>query len=482
MIAFSRHYLIRLKAVFTEPYAFSVFLLTGAASLMHWPGLIDTSRVIAPMFGTDSGMNEAALMLLWVFVWPMLAGGAAGGSVAGGGRDAMALRPLPALPVSMRTRVLAEAALIFTFVLIFRIPAVLLGESFYQTLYLPGLLDAREKAMDAFIDRSLLGSLMMLPAVLIWTAPSRNAQVYFLVRPVILILAMVAAMCLGLYATAPLCVLTSVVLSAIVLWGIGREFSMPHFFDSGIEPAHRRWRPALHPHKRLRRDFWVRPLPVLCLLLLLEIVLMAIERAVGLGEWGLYMGSCFVYGFAFSLVALRPMGLYFVETALSGRTGSPRGGDVGRAWITLPVRREAMTRAVYLHGLITGTLIWLLIMLAGCMFTYFRTGEFALKDSDGDSMLKFFLPFCALVLCLAGGLTNMAVGDMTRALISLGTAVAILFGHIGLLIAKASTLEKACVLGFLALLGGAPALVHLRANRDVDDSKAPIPLEPDQGA
>jgi hypothetical protein len=235
----------------------------------------------------------------------------------------------------------------------------------------------------------------------------------------------------------------------------------------------------MHPEKRLRRDFWVKPLPVLGLLLLAEIVLMVIERTIGLGEWGLYIASCFVFGFVFSLVALRPMGMYFAEPALSGKAGSPRSGDAGRAWITLPVRKEAMTRAIYVHGLITGTMIWMLIMLAGCIFTWFRTGEFALKDADGDSLLKFFVPFCALIFCLAGGITNMAMGDMTRAMLSLGAAVAILFGHIALLIAKASVLEKTCVLAALAVLGGAPALVHLRANRDLDDSKAPIPLKPD---
>ncbi|MBU0755714.1 MAG: hypothetical protein KJ645_11285, partial [Planctomycetes bacterium] len=248
---------------------------------------------------------------------------------------------------------------------------------------------------------------------------------------------------------------------------INREFHFPKLWDSGNQPAESRYRPGLDPEARLRRDFWFRPLPLVGIFLLIEAGIVVIDQIITFPDFGFYICSSLVFGFMLSFVVLRPMGVHFFETALGGRTGSPRSGDWGRAWMVLPVRRESMTRAIYLHSLIAATLLWIGILGVNCLDTCLETGLFALRDTDGDSAFPYLFPYVALVPCVAGAVTCVAVGDMFRAFIAIAAAVAFFIGHIALLILKTPTAVHAGVLIALALVGGGPALRYLRRSKGV---------------
>lgn len=472
MIGFFRHYRIRFLAVLSDPYMLFVFLFTALASLLYWPGLMEPVSLEGLIPSGREGMNDAFILVIWLFSWPIMVGNSAGGTVAGGGREALALRPMPSLPVGLRTRMLAEACLVITFVFAVRVPSFFAGEMVHVSFYLPGLLDAKETAFHAFVMRSFYGTLIMLPVILIWTAPARTPQVYFIYRPALMIAAVFIAMELGFLATPVACIMTSGVLTAAAFFLATKEFNGPRLWKPSKGPVETRWRPGRDPEKQLRRDFWLRPLPWLALFILLEIGLFLVDRVVRFPDMGLYLCSSLVFGFMLSFVAMRPMALYFIDMGLIGRKSSGKDSDAGRGWVILPVRKEAVTRGIYVHGLIMGAVLWTLGIVAFMTYAWLETGEFRFVDEYGDSLAKYMAPYIVLVPCLAGGLVNTAVGDWSRGGLTLASTIAIFISHTALLITKAPLAFHVSVLVFLALLGGAPAWAHLRAN--VMKTTAPV--------
>jgi hypothetical protein len=463
MIGFLRHYRIRLLAVLSDPYALFVFLFTALASLLYWPGLMEPAALDGLLPSDGEGLNEAFILIIWLFSWPIMVGNTAGGTVAAGGREALAQRPMPSLPVGTRTRMLAEACLVLTFVFIVRMPSYFAGEMVHVSFYLPGLLDAKETAFDAFVARTFYGTLVMLPVILVWTAPAQSPQVYFLVRPTVMIAAIFTALELGLLATPSSCIVTCGVLTAAAILLTTREFTAPRVRKRSRGSAQTRWRPGMDPEIRLRRDFWLRPLPWIAFFLALELFLFLFDSVVGFPEWGLYFCSSLVFGFMLSFVAMRPMALYFIDMGLVGNKRSGRDSDAGRGWVILPVRREAVTRGIYVHGLVMGTLIWGLCLLSFMTYAWLKTGEFRIVDEDGDSLAKYMAPYIVLVPCLAGGLVNAAAGDWTRGGLTLASTIAIFISHTALLVTKAPPALHVGVLVLLVLLGGAPAWTHMRS-------------------
>lgn len=469
MRGFFIHYLMRLKWSLKDPYTLGALLFTGVLSLLYWPGPVDPADVKFSFISEEEGLSSVCLVIIWVFVWPMLAGSVAGGSVAARGRDAFAQRPVPSLPVGARARVLAEAMLILTFVFVLRIPSFTLGESVHCNFYLPGLIEPQEHLRAAFILRSLYGTLIMFPAVLVWTAPSRSIHLYFMVRPLALIALMLLAMKLGCLATPLGCILTCIVLSAAILLTMDLEFHPPRMLKPSNGSPEARWRPGRDPESQLRRDRWLKPLPAVALFLALEALVIAIDQVVVLPEYGFYFMSVFVISFLFSLVALKPFGCnLFAVGIIIASSGSSRTSDFLRAWSILPVRIEAVLRSVYCHGFLIGLGIWVLAVTVEPLSSWLKTGELQFEGFGDNHAGRYILPMITLVPCLPAGLVAAATGDRLRGFLSVGAGIAILVGHHAFLMLGLAPAIHLGLLILFALVGGVPALTHLRAPRTVD--------------
>lgn len=466
--SFFKHFLIRLMAVFTSPSMFAYFFLTAISSLLYWPGLVDPEQFgFSLEFDRKGGGSESVLVFMWIVCWPMLVGSVAGGGVTGNGKEALAVRPLPSLPVGTRVRALAETLLIVLFALAVRIPCLIWGEEVYQSFYLPGLLDSNCMARDAFLDRSIMGTFIMLPAILCWTAPAPGPRFYFIVRPLALVLMYLIAMPMGLLATPMSCILTCTGISALILFSVGREFHPPRWWGKAPTPAHVRYRTGCNPEKRLRRDLWTRPLFMFWVLMSVEAVLLILDSFEVFPDLGFYMASSIVFGFIFSFVVLRPLGVYMIDAAVVGKTGSPANDDYHRTWMVLPVRREAMTRGIFFHGIIAGLVLWGAVLAVNLVNSWLTTGEARLMDMDGDSANRYLLYFVAVVPCIAGGLVSFAVGSIFRGIFNTVLAGAVFFSHVTLLVKKAPPALHVTVVALLALMGVCSVLRFLKSSRDV---------------
>jgi hypothetical protein len=472
MNGFFKHAGIRFRATLRAPFALTVLLLSGLVSLFYWPGLAEPSGVGWP--GVDpSGLlgsiHGIVMMIFWMFMWPMLVANLAGGRTVGcaaGGRTYVA-RPMPALPVGPSSRALAEAAVVLTFVFMARLPGLFLGSWAHDLFSLPG-----EYAGDAayrlqFAGRSIAGALVMLPLLLIWAAPARTIEAQKL-RPLIWIGLLLAALKIGLLQTFAACAATSVVLSALALLLVRREydFVLPRRRPAGRPDS--RHRAYLHPERQLRRDQWLRPLPMASLLVAAELVLVTLHHAAVLPRLPFLLASIMVGSSSLSFVALRPMGSKLVVAGVWGAPGH-RAGDFARAWSVLPVRREALVRGVYLHAFIACTAIVAGILGVISLTRWLETGSGRFIQDDLDFMHEMLLPLATMIPCMASFVAAGSVGNRWRAYLGGGAFLLIVHLNIALLILGAPhVLRVGTVLG-LALAGSLPALVLLRSTGAAND-------------
>lgn len=463
MKSFFKHYLIRMGAVCADPYALGGLLLTALTSLMYWPGVVSPAMLESSVFSMDQGINDIFLMLLWIFIVPMLAGYLAGGRVAAWGKEALAMRAMPSLPVKPRTRILAETLVFLTFVFLVRLPSFIFGESVHHSFYLPGLMDAGAATREAFMERSLVGSCIMLPSIMLWVAPARSVHFYFMVRPMLLVAAYLAALYLGWMSSPLSCVIVGCGLGLVTIFLLGSEIKLPRLWNGRAASARAGYRACSNPESQLRRDFWARPLPALALLLLSQSILIALEYLGVFPELAFYFCSCLVFGFMFSVVALRPLGFYPGQAETEGT--STRAAQVlsnHAPWNYLPVRREGVIRGIFLHGWITGAFIWTGVIATNLVSSRLNSGEWILRDMDGDHAAKYLMPHVALIPCLAGGLTSMTAGAGFRAMVSVAAAISILGGNVALLIMKAPPVIHYGLIILASLVGCLPALRYLR--------------------
>jgi len=294
---FGRHYLIRLREVCTQPFPLAVCLFTGLTSLVYWPGLFDLSKL-----DLSAGRSELLLTILWIVFLPMLAGGLVGGSIDQGDKEALCRRPMPALPVSMKTRALAESLVILTFALVARLPVLIFGPGILRSFYFPALLDPRALEPSAYWTRFALGGAILFPSMLFWTAPARSPQVYFLMRPLLLISAFAAAGAAGLIARPFPCLAVCTALSALFLLSLDKELPVTRFRGRSTFLTAHLHRPARDPCPQLFRDFLFKPLRPALGLLAFEALLYAGVRFFSWPSLLFIAGSCFAFGFAVSLV------------------------------------------------------------------------------------------------------------------------------------------------------------------------------------
>jgi hypothetical protein len=159
---------------------------------------------------------------------------------------------------------------------------------------------------------------------------------------------------------------------------------------------------------------------------------------------------------AFAVVApicVAPLGISITH-------GDVFSGRYARAWAPLPLRPESVRRTVYVHALLTTTLVWLLFLAHSLV-----VASLGLRGWGWP----WTLPLGLVIPCAAGFLLCGAVGDRRRGFLSAATLATFLPVHLvtltgvwkDILGLSSGKLDLGVLLA-LALLGGVPPLVHLR--------------------
>ncbi len=462
MRAIIKHWVIQLKLTASSTFAAIVLLLCAVTSLFFWPGIIDSSGAIKGVSLGGDSLSGAAIYLLWVVTWSMMAGFVVPGQVLGGKPfEVFATRALPTLPIGPRARVVAEVLVVLTFIIAVRGLVLIAGTFPGVSLVLHEDPGGQSAFRTRFLIDSAMGMLLVLPALLIWASPARNIH-FWLVKPLILLCLLLVSMKLGFLAEPLRLTATSIGLSILCLWSVNREPTLPRLWNRSAGSSKARWRRGIPPMVRLRRDLWLKPLPLATVIVAVEALLIALNQFVDLTSNHIfYAASSLNIGMGFSFIAFRPMANNLIAVGLSVASAS-RPSDFRGAWAVLPVRPESVMRGVYLHGLATGFFLWLTALGTNLANTWLKTGVFRFEDFDGDPGGRLLVPLVAAVPCLAGGLTSAAAGDGVRGWICLVSGMGVFVGNMVCLGTKVPWPSHAALLLLLAAAGGIPPLVHLR--------------------
>jgi hypothetical protein len=351
----------------------------------------------------------------------------------------------------MRTRAFAEAL----------VPLVIVGALWLLFLV---LVEGLSIKVGWFALAWLTGALPVFPVLLLFVAPAPSTQLY-LWRPLVPIALLFVPLRLGLLENPSTVVATCLPLTAVSLLLVDWTPSLPRLGARAVPPPEARRRVGRSPETQLRRDFWLRPFPAAAALLSVQALLVGVDQFAVLPRYGFFFASLLVFSFSLSLVAMRPLGLDLIASSLAGKSGL-RLGDFGRAWSVLPVRREAVARGVYVHGMITGVAIGTLFLGANLLTTWLRTGEPRFIDASRAPGPEFFLPFAAAIPCLAGALTAGAMGDRVRGILSLTSMFVVFVSHVACLILQVSPPLHGWILIVIAMVGGLPPLIHALSPRE----------------
>jgi len=459
MRAIAIHLRSRLLALLGEPFSLAFLLFSCGISLFYWPGTTDSWVLVDAAGGDLRALEAVGVMLLWCYTWPLMATVPVGGSVTGTFRgDVMTVRAMPALPIGMRSRAVAEALLVVLVVFIVRLPFFFFEGAPFPNLNVSWETSQLGGLQERFVLQSVAGTGLIFAFLVAWTAPARTLGIYW-ARPFLMIALLYGAFSIGLLNTTAGCVAAGALLTIACLATLDVEISLPRIAVGSSEPAAARWRPARHPLVQLRRDFWLQPLRVAALLLSLEVVFLAFGMVIELPEYGLYFATSLVFGLLFSFVVLRPLGCLVFSAGFED-------GGFPAAWTVLPVAKHTVMRGVYLHGLISSIGLWIAIMGINALSTWIDSGQPGITDLDGDPAWRLLGPLAAIAPCLAGGVTAAAAGDGKRGLLSLAAMLTILLGHFACLILDVSLAIELCAVILLAAIGALPPLVHLRGRME----------------
>jgi hypothetical protein len=462
-----RHYWIRLRMVAQDPVALSMLALAGLASLLP------THRISIRMLDRNAEAAAIAiaisLQLLLLLVWVPLAALPVAGTRSRSVRSTASGRVLPALPIGPRSRALAEALAALTLVLLARTPALLLygtdiGRFGLRNQFFGDGFSGFSLFCAVFLRESLLFALFALPLLIAWCAIPRLDGAG-LARTTLLTMIVTGATLAGL-ASRPLWALAfSAVLSTMALLGL--EWNLPGRRAAGprstapVAPMVIPWRPSPGPLGQFRRDQLFGPLfrPGVYRAVGVAIPLaLAFQAATGGRRAGMGMAlTAFLLLLSANLLVF-PIGVRLVPSSGVG-AASLFSGHFSDAWAALPVRREQVLRAVYAHAWVVSCLV----CLCFC--------SIVMSNRGASSALLFELPglplTAAFVLCAAAG-------DRPRGSLALGCLLAFQFVipvmsmavyAVGLRDASPSGLALYLPGYILALIGGLPPLIHLRAPR-----------------
>jgi len=406
------HLRVRLGVVFRRPAVLVVLILVGLAGLYYWPGLSGPDGGGWDPRGILLDSEERAvnlfMALLWMLGWPVLPVLLVSGRSTGRpGRDNFGLKAHPELPVGPRVRALVEVALILAFALLVRAGS---------------LLFVRPESWGTWLESVFGGTLLCLPVLLAWALPATGANLYWLraaAAGALLFAAMKGGWLESIGGLAP----TSLGLSAaLILVSFREEFfaRIDRLFGRGPGVLHR---PALDPPARLRRDLVTQPFrrhgllyAVGCAVVLAVFVA---DQFLNLKHMAYFLTMNASLAFLGSMLLLKPLGSDLLALGMGGKKGV-RFGDFIKAWGVLPLRRVAILRTVYLHGLLGSLAIWLVIVALVVARALLRTGEISLKTGNGGSLAIFLFPSLGLVPCIAGLLVSAAAGKRWQSYMSGG--------------------------------------------------------------
>jgi hypothetical protein len=500
MMAMARHAWIRAHTLLTSPGHLALLFLAAWSSLWVWPLVPWTvSRLVSPQ--GPSGYVLLALFTVALWLWSWMAARPMMGQVAHGGRaQASAGLPLPALPIGIHSRVIADAIVALALVLLVRAATLELQHQLFVVNNVAGAYVPRNGSVVAALAwwcvmtarvTTATGSLFALPVLLAWMAPSpRENLVLARSFAVAAIGACVPTALLGTsFSTLPLTISVGLAMLLLSVHAIGGHTRMLPAWVTAV-PARSTtvaalarirssldlevlyfdgtlFRTGVDPEPRLRRDRFeraVRPMLVCvvpAIILLLGALLL--ERSGGVSPVVYALCLPVAAGLLIGFYAA-PFGINVFQTDRAAGSASLLGGAYGRAWAAVPVRPEAVARAVYVHGLASALLAWLIwasyVQLAD------RLGVRVWPRSLDLSLL--LLP----ILCAAGLLLCAHVGDYWRGMLSALTVFCFLPAYLFISAAlgeewvpgREATLKLGVLLA-LTVLGGLLLLVHLRRPR-----------------
>jgi hypothetical protein len=454
-----RHFLILARITARDPVALGILIFAGIVTIPAWtfglgidlltaassPGgpAVATVRLMAEMFAMYVLAELMWALIVVAAVARTVSGRAASGTVRG--------RGMPALPIGPRARVAAEAFVAVAFVVIARVTVLILGGEPLARRFIHSMAWGVSYPA-ALAGSTLLGALFVFPMVLCWTAVAPYSA-RGLAKMVIVTAVLLAAGSVGAMTHPRTALLVSVALSALVLVRLD-DGNRPEPRATG-SPAALHYRRSPGPQTQFRRDAWLAPArtlwPLIMIAVPLPFVLSAPFPRSGAGVL-LVLAQVLVL----SALPFFPLGLKLVPSVAGSALFS---GYFLRAWSPLPVPREQVIRATFLHGVVTAGIVWLVL----CVHVLHRGG--------GTHALLFELPSVFLV---GGIVVCEAVGDRRRGLLAVAALVGFhmvvplayvfvqLFGAWSAGFVKSGTglTVEAYALG---LLGGIPPLVHLRA-------------------
>jgi hypothetical protein len=447
------HLGIRLGCVVRDPVALLVLLTSAAATLIFWP----TGSWTQSAAGGSSYFLVP--FVLWLYLWPALPAVYGAGRATGVGDIGFSSRGLPALPVGMGSRALAEALLVVLAVFCVRLPlGITLGIGTPSELLI----------------ETLLGVLVMLPSLVAWTLPATSIHLY-LARPLIASVLMTLAAVTGTLTSTPGLVAAVTALVVVTLCTATWE---PRLSKHRSGPARSAacWRPARPGEEQLARDTWLLPArrfgPWIGAGIVLVMIEVALEQSLAIPTLVVLL-TAEVPLILLLIAALRPLDSPLIIAPLAGRWGL-RSGDYMRALSQLPVRAEAVLRWAWLHAMTLTLTAWVLAMLLVLIRARIHTGAFALSDAGGASLCPILLPLLGVVPCMPALTLALAVGHRLHTALS-GIALLLIFhGHVMVLAVASSLLPRgsqaplwidAAFVVVLALVGGLPPLIHLKRRR-----------------
>lgn len=463
MRGFLTHFRTRLGLTLTSPGTIVLVVLAGLSSLLLWPWLM--GRLVPQELFLD------LLILPWfLFLWPMMLAIAATAPMpTGGNGKGFGVRALPALPVAPLARTLAELLPLLVLALLVRQAGAELMQLWLGTRdpFSVDPLGGREFARD-----TLVGASIMLPVLAAW-APRPRVDWTFLARPAIAAAVMFALVKQGGVMNPSVAPWIGLLLAAAFYAIPDLETSRGGSTRRPASPRQRasRSRRGLAPHSGLRRDLWTGALrnvaPFAGGFALLSLAVPVLDRLARLTADQADLGYGIVHGLSMSLFGiamLYPLGVHILKTDRLAGSGGLMSGAFSAAWAVLPVRRETVNRAVFLHVLIVGA-AWALFITCFSLLAQ-------LLVSSGWSWLRFYLPVGLGVPAVAGFLTCMAAGDRRRGTLALAAVFVVLPAHIGSHMACHAAglplrsplvvLIDSAVLLLIGAVGGLAALIHIR--------------------
>jgi len=426
MRSFLIHLRARLGVVIQSPFTILTLLLLGVSSLMMWPSYSIN------VTGEESRFIEIFLRFMMIWMFPFFAAifitGWMGSTASAGWLSAQVL---PALPVSTRTRILAEATGGLLLLLLPRVLAILV---------LPLAPESDSLFVQAWnIEHAWrhtwIGALVCLPVLIACCSPAEKNWFHwtrsFVVAMILSIIAMFGFMeNLGLVAA--ISALLTIVL--LLSYRVGPGFGMEILQRKDRHPVLHRT--GIDPSDRFRRDLWELPLrkfwPILGITAMLSFLAPPIVAWLGISEMYFAMTAGIIPGLAIFMLNF-PMGVHIFNGEKG--LGAPSGmrGTLQGAWAHLPVHRSQVTRGIWNHGMVGGLLFWSMFVSHFLLMMYFA-GEW-------DGLVWFHISMILAIPALAGFLVGGAVGDKFLNAVSILSLIAIPFLDFGVTRARSRRLS-----------------------------------------